>query len=434
MDQFDVAIVGARCAGAPLATMLARNGLRVCLLDRAHFPSETPSTHVIQPCGVQILNDLGVLEPVLAAGAVPLNRVTLVNDDVRIASWIEPPQFPYPGLCVRRVTLDALVVDAAAQSGVDVRTGCRVIGLTRDAADRVVGVETDRGPVSARLVVGADGYRSTVAASVGATEYLVTPPGRLAAWAYFDGAADLDGHLRLGRQGEHAFLAGPTDGGLYMASVTLGLARQHEFHDDRDRHFTNGLAQFQELAELLAPAERVGPIRVITNWHGYFRQSVGPGWVLVGDAGHFKDFTAGQGISDALRQARKLAETIAAGFTGATSMDDRLQRWWRWRDRDAYAMYWFAHDMGVPGVSTPLVTRMLRDIASEASATAQFLGVMNHDLSPARLLTPGRMAKAAIRALRDRPDQAAATLREIGSAIKAEVYRARHRNSRTAVR
>lgn len=251
------------------------------------------------------------------------------------------------------------------------------------------------------------------------------PPG----WAYFDGAADLDGHLLLGKQGESGFLASPTDGGLYMAALSLDAARQHELHDDRGRHFTDGLARCRELAELLAPAERVGPIRVITNWRGYFRHSAGPGWVLVGDAGHFKDFTPGQGIADALRQARTLAETIVAGFGGGEDMTTRLRRWWRWRDADSYEMYWLAHDMGVPGASTPLFTRMLSDIASDASATAQFLGMMNHDLSPAQFFTPRRFATTAVRALCDRPDRAVATLREIASAVNDQAYRTRHRNT-----
>src|SRR5699024_8034506 len=119
-------------------------------------------------------------------------------------------------------------------------------------------------------------------------------------------------------------------------------------------------ARWPELADLLAGATRVGPIRVITNWHGYFRQSAGPGWVLVGDAGHFKDPTPAQGISDALRQAQKLAKTVTTGFDSGERLDAQLQHWWQWRDQDAYGMYWLAHDMGVPGVSTPLVTRMLR--------------------------------------------------------------------------
>lgn len=422
MDAFDVVIVGARCAGAPLAITLARHGLRVCLLDKARFPSETPSTHVIQPCGVRILDDLGVLGAIRAAGAVPLTQVTLINEDVRIDAAT-----PQPGLCVRRVTLDALLVDAAAQAGADVRTGCRVTGLTRGDDGRVCGVQTSSGRVAARLVVGADGCRSLVATSVGAAEYLSTPAGRLPAWGYFEGVADREGRLRLGRLGEYAFLAAPADGGLYMAGMAIDIARQAEFHTDRDLHFARGLARWPELADLLSGATRVGPIRVMTNWRGYFRRSAGSGWALVGDAGHFKDFTPAQGISDALRQSQRLAEAIVAGLTAGGSLDERLQSWWRWRDRDAYEMYWFAADMGVPGASTPLVTRFLRDIAADPAGTQQLLGVLNHDLRPSQLLTPGRLMKAAAGALRDRPELRRATLREIGSAVKGEVSRRRAR-------
>jgi len=210
-----------------------------------------------------------------------------------------------------------------------------------------------------------------------------------------------------------------------MAAIALDTPRRGEFDADRDRGFSAGLARWPELAGLLAGAQRVGPIRVMSNWHGYFRQSAGTGWALVGDAGHFKDFTPGQGISDALRQAGTLAESIAAGFGDGGGLNARLQRWWRWRDRDAQPMYWLAHDMGRPGVSTPLVTRMLRNIAGDATATQQFAEVLNHDLRPAQLFTVGRMLKAAAGALRDRPDQATATVREIGSAVKNEFHRAR---------
>lgn len=424
MADFDVVIVGARCAGAPLAMMLARAGVRVCVLDKAHFPSETPSTHIIQPSGVQRLADLGVLPAVMAAGAVPLDRFTLVNDDVRIDATS-----PEPAVCVRRVTLDALLVDAAARAGATVRTGCRVTGLIRDDDGRVCGVETARGPVSGQLVVGADGCHSLVAAQTGAAEYLTTPAGRSFAWAYFDDVADLEGRLRLGRQGEYGFLAGPTDGGMYMAAVATDLAQDDGLRADRDRHFRDGLARWPELADLLAGATRVGPIRVVTNWHGYFRHSAGPGWVLVGDAGHFKDPTPGQGISDALRQAETLAEAISSGLAGSESLDASLRRWWRWRDRDAYGMYWFAHDMGAPGASSPLVTAVLRGIAADPAAIQKLLDVLNHDLSPARLLTPGRMMKAAAGALRDRPDLIRATLNEIAAQVRAEVYRTRHRRA-----
>jgi menaquinone-9 beta-reductase len=429
MELFDVAIVGARCAGSPLATMLARRGLRVCLLDQVRFPRETPSTHVMQPCGVQILRELGVLDEVLAAGGVPLNRFTLINDDVRIDGTTDPPQFPLPGLCMRRLTLDVLLVEAAARAGADLRTGCRVTGLLHDDRGRVSGVRTVQGDVNARLVVGADGRHSMVASSAGAAEYLVTAPGRLPAWAYFEGVDDREGRLRIGRQGDHAFLASPTDGGLYMAGIAVDIARQHEFHADRDRKFTDGLACWPELADLLAGAKRVGPIRVMTNWHGYFRQSAGPGWVLVGDAGHFKDFTPAQGMSDALRQAARLAEAVTTGFDCAAGPDGQLRDWWRWRDQDANEMYWLANDMGAPGVSSPLITYLLRDIADDAAATQALARVLNHELPPSQLFTLRRLVRAAGNALRDRPDRIRATLREITGAIKDEVYRAKSRHT-----
>ena len=428
MEAFDVAIVGARCAGSPLATMLARHGLRVCLLDRDQFPRETPSTHVIQPCGVEILDELGVVEPVLAAGAVPLNRFTLVNEDVRIDGTVEPPQFPKPGLCVRRVTLDALLVEAAVAAGADVRTGCRVTGVIADETGRVTGVHTDHGPVSARLTVGADGRHSVVAASAGAAEYLVTPPGRVPAWAYFAGVTDAEERLRIGRKGDLAFLASPTDGGLFMAGIAIDVAKAAEFHADRDRNFVDALARWPELADLLAGAQRVGPIRVMSNWHGYFRHSAGRGWVLVGDAGHFKDFSAAQGISDALRQAQALAQSIIVGLDQEARLDNHMERWWGWRDADAYGMYWLAKDMGAPGVSTPLVTRLMGDIAASDDGAQQLLRVLNHEIPPSRLLTAGRLAKAAAGALRDRPRQIPATMREIASALKAEIYRAQNRH------
>jgi 2-polyprenyl-6-methoxyphenol hydroxylase-like FAD-dependent oxidoreductase len=64
-ESFDVVVVGARCAGAPLAAMLARAGVRVCLIDRDRFPSDTPPTRGIQPTGVAVLERLGVLPELL---------------------------------------------------------------------------------------------------------------------------------------------------------------------------------------------------------------------------------------------------------------------------------------------------------------------------------------------------------------------------------
>jgi 2-polyprenyl-6-methoxyphenol hydroxylase-like FAD-dependent oxidoreductase len=426
-DRFDVAIVGARCAGSPLATMLARQGLSVCLLDRAHFPSETPSTHMIQPCGVQMLDRLGVLDGILAAGAAPLDRLTLVNDDVRIDATVDATA-QHPALCIRRVTLDALLVDAAGAAGAEVRTGSRVTQLITDDG-RVTGVQTSSGPVHAGLVVGADGRHSTVASCLGTREYHVTSPGKLYAWAYFEGVGNRNGHARLGRQGAVGFLSGPTDGDLYMAAVGIDMADQARFHADRDTHFAAAIRMWPELADLLAGARRVGPIRVVANWHGYFRQSAGPGWVLVGDAGHFKDPAPGQGIADALRQTEKLATAIVDGL-GNSNLDTSMQRWWRWRDRDAYEMYWYARNAGAPGVTSALITQTLRDIAADPDATRMFLQILNHDVRPSQLFTPARLARAAARVFRHEPGRIVATVKEIVSAGRQNARQGRQRRLR----
>ncbi len=421
-----MAVVGARCAGSPLATMLARRGLRVCLLDRSRFPSEALSTHVIQQCGAAVLDRLGVLEAVLDAGAVPLTRFTLVASGARISTPIEAGPFGVQALSLRRVALDHLLVDAAAAAGADVRTGTRVTGLLWEEG-RVAGVETAAGTLRSRLVVGADGRGSTVAAAAGAEEYYVAPQGRMFAWAYFEGVAEAEGHLRLGSVGELTYVTGPTDAGLYMAAVCTPSAAKGAFLADRERSFMAGIAAWPELSELLDGAGRVGPIRVVAGWHGYFREAAGPGWALLGDAGNFKDPSPAQGIADALRQAERLAEAVEAGLGEGDGIDRELRRWWRWRDEDAYEMHWFAADLGASEPSPPLAAQFIRDIAGDDEATKALLGVLNHEVRPSQLFSPRRLGRAAVRAVRARPDQVPAIAREVASEARKEASRFRQR-------
>jgi 2-polyprenyl-6-methoxyphenol hydroxylase-like FAD-dependent oxidoreductase len=408
--------------------MLARRGLKVCLLDRSRFPSETLSTHVIQPCGVAVLDRLGLLDTVLAAGAASLTRFTLVADDARIEVAIDADAFGAPSLSLRRVTLDHLLVEAAAAAGAEVRTGTRATGLLRDGG-RVVGVETGQGSLSARLVVGADGRGSTVASSVGAAEYHLAPPERMFAWAYFEGVAEAEGHLRLGSLGPLNFVASPTDAGLYMAAVCPPLSTKEAFLADREGGFKAAIGTWPELADLLAEGERIGPIRVMASWHGYFRQAAGPGWALLGDAGNFKDPSPAQGIADALRQAERLADAIEAGLGGAADADDELRRWWRWRDEDAYEMHWFAADMGTASTESPLAAQFNHDLAGDEEAIEGLLRVLNHDLLPSRFFTPRRLGRTAARAVRNRPDQVPAMAKEAATEIGNQIRRARQRRA-----
>lgn len=384
-ESFDAIIVGARCAGAPLATMLSRDGLRVCLLDKDRFPSDTLSTHGIQPTGVQVLERIGVLDSLLKL-APPILRLRMVFDDISAPTADLVAVTGAPGLSVRRISLDEILVNAAADAGAEVRTQTTVTGLVMDGG-RVAGVVTPSGELRAPLVVGADGARSTVARMVGAREYHPSPNGRVFMWAYYE-ADPTEGEMWIGKIGDHTYLAMPTDGGLTLIGVCPSIERRDGVRADREAVFEAGLGDWSELHAKLDGERRDGPVRTMANMRGFFRPSAGPGWALVGDAGHFKDPTPGQGIADALRQAEQLAASITRAFDGGHGRaDDVLREWWRWRDEDAWEMYWFAHDMGVAGPTPPLRREAERRIAADPELTTAMVRVLNHELRPSEAFT-----------------------------------------------
>jgi menaquinone-9 beta-reductase len=419
-ERYDVIVVGGRCAGASLATLLARAGLRTCIVDRAGFPSDTPSTHGIQPTGVKVLERLGVLESLLEV-STPIVDGALLFEDVRFEVSGLREIVGSPMLNVRRVTLDAILLEAAAAAGAEVRTRRAVTGLL-ESGGRVVGVETNRGELRAPLVIGADGARSTIARLAGAAEYHRTAPGRAFLWSYFEGVDAEPQRVWLGSVAEGGFLASPTDAGLFMAAVTLPIDRLPELRRDRTAAHAAGLENWPELNAIVATGRRAAPVQLMARWHGFFRESAGPGWALLGDAGHFKDPTPGQGIADALRQAVELTRAIEAALGGGDP-DAVLRDWWSWRDRDAWEMYWFARDMGAASSPRLLNRAVMERVASDPQLTTGLVRVLNHDLPPSKLFSPVLGLDALRRAFARHPDQRRRLLGEAGGIAAAQLRR-----------
>jgi 2-polyprenyl-6-methoxyphenol hydroxylase-like FAD-dependent oxidoreductase len=421
--SYDVIVVGARCAGSPLATLLSRRGLRVCLLDRAGFPSDTPSTHGIQPPGVKILTELGVLDRLLAV-APAIDDGVIALDDFRVDYVGLTATLGAPMLNVRRITLDAILAEAAAAAGAELRTGVTVTGLIRSGG-RVVGVETTAGPLRARLVVGADGARSTVARLVAAPEYHRTAPRRAFLWSYFEGVAEDERRVWIGSIGENAFLASPTDSGLFLAAYVAPIERREQLRSDRTHAYEDGIKHWPELGATVARGRRVGPVQLMSGWHGFFRQSAGPGWVLIGDAGHFKDPTPGQGISDALHQATALAPAIARSLNGAG--DDPLRAWWRQRDRESWEMYWFARQMA-DSTWAPLLSETANArFAADPDLVTRMVRILGRDLAASKLLTPAATASIVAETLKRNPGRRRQVAREVGGIVADELRRLRSR-------
>ncbi len=401
-ERHDVIVVGGRCAGSPLATALARAGLAVALVDRAPFPSDTLSTHIFQNEAVLVLERLGVLERVLATGAPWLERVDGRAQGVRFTRpWPRREGDSGPALCVRRSLLDALLLDAAREAGVQVRTDTAVTGLVHHGG-RVAGVRISshrsggkEATLQAPLVVGADGRGSTVARLGGSRRYNVMQNQRAGYWGYYEGARwPAPATLFFHRWDDEFLIACPADSGLYLVVVSPPLHRAGQFRADLESAFDAHVARCQPVAEIVAGARRVDRPRAVLRWTCYFREAVGPGWVLTGDAGHFKDPAPGQGIADALRQGEKLAASILAGLGGTGRIEQELAAWWRWRDADAAEMAWFAADVGQGGDVPPPLAEIIRQLEAE-DELEPFLDIFNHRVRPSAVLTPARLLAAA---------------------------------------
>ena len=191
IETADVVIVGARCAGAATAMLLARAGHDVVMVDRALFPSDTLSTHAIARGGVVQLHRWGLLDAVVASGAPPIRRVEFCTGDQPVVRTVKDRHGVDFLVAPRRHVLDPLIQGAAVDAGARLRPGVTVTGVVRNAAGRVIGI-TGRdgiGPIEvhARFVIGADGLKSRVARSVGARMLERRDSGGATHYAYFAG-------------------------------------------------------------------------------------------------------------------------------------------------------------------------------------------------------------------------------------------------------
>src|SRR5262249_42489422 len=189
---FDVVIVGARAAGAATAYLLARSGLRVLLLDRGRYGTDTLSTHALMRGGVLQLSRWGLLEKIIATGTPPVRLATFRYADAVVPVTIKPSYGVDALYAPRRTVLDPILVGAAAAAGADVWFGAAVADLARDRHGAVAGVAGRNRDgqvfrVRSRIVVGADGIRSTVAEQAGAPFERIGTSAAAVTYGYWSG-------------------------------------------------------------------------------------------------------------------------------------------------------------------------------------------------------------------------------------------------------
>ena len=316
-NHYDVVIAGARCAGASTAMLLARRGLRVLVVDPLRYGSDTLSTHALMRGAVLLLHRWGVLDAVRASGAPPIKATTFHYGNETIEVPIKPRDGVDALYAPRRTVLDPILVDAAREAGAEVVYGQSVVDVTRDTNGRVRGARiagTDRRPVdvSAELVIGADGLRSRVARIVEAQVVYTAPHAACSIYGYWQG---------IPLQGYHWFYEPnvsigtiPTNDG---ATCVFALIPQARFMERRragiETLFDEALAAVSpELRDQARSTVPFQTLRAFPGSPGFLRRVVGPGWLLVGDAGYFRDPITAHGITDALREAELISRAITA--------------------------------------------------------------------------------------------------------------------------
>jgi 2-polyprenyl-6-methoxyphenol hydroxylase-like FAD-dependent oxidoreductase len=280
--------------------------------------------------GVLQLHRWGILEGLRAEGTPTVRSTAFHYGDDVLDIQIKPLDGIDGLYAPRRTVIDRLLVDAARESGAEIAYRTRLIDLMRSPEGRVCGVHLRDSDghdfqVSADLVVGADGVRSTVADLVGAEQYRTARHATGSVFSYWSNTG-IDGYHWYYRPGV-AVGAIPTNGGL---TCIFASVPQHRFHDDIRRDTAAGHQQVlrecdPDLATVVEAADRAERYRGFAGQVGFFRQSSGPGWALIGDAGYFKDPITAHGMTDALIDAELLARAAAEGTERALA-DYQLAR------------------------------------------------------------------------------------------------------------
>jgi len=382
-QDFDVIVVGARCAGAPTAILLATKGYRVLLVDRATFPSDTLSTHVIHPHAVATLARWGLLDRLVASGCPPIHTYAFNFGPLEITGSPGTSDAPV-AYCPRRTVLDKILVDAAIAAGAELREGFAVDEVLVSHG-QITGIKghAKHGPsvtATAPLVIGADGRHSLVAKAVSAQTYHERPVLQAAYYAYWSGLP-MAGRFETHIGDRRGFAAADTNDGLTMVVGGWPFASFQANKQDHERHYLSLFDQAPEFRDRLRGARRESKVFGATT-PNFFRKPFGPGWALVGDAGYIKDPITAQGIVDAFRDAELLTAAVDAWRSGVCSYEASMTEYQSKRDSQSLPMFGFTCQVAALEPPPPELVELLGAVQGNQAAMDQFCRVNAGILSP----------------------------------------------------
>jgi flavin-dependent dehydrogenase len=390
----EVIVVGAGPGGSSTAWQLARSGVDVLLVDRAHFPRDKPCAEYLSPEASRVLAVMGALERCEAAGGATLaGMIVRSPNGARIHGDFVAGHgfrgFRDRGLALRRRLLDAILLDCARTAGARVAEGIRVADVLRDARGAVHGVRTlePGGTVrelTARLVVGADGLRSAIARRLKLARY-ARAPRRVALVTHYRDVRGMGayGEMHVERDG----YVGLADVGGGVTNVALVIPRRHAHlvAGDPAAFLDAWLRTRPHLAPRFARAERITPVHATGPFAQHARRAWAPGAALVGDAADFFDPFTGEGIYAALHGGELLAPHLLEALAARTphAADLALAAYDRTR-RHTFSGKWTVERLVSLAVSFPALMNHTASRLSKRKDLADLLVGVAGDFIPAR--------------------------------------------------
>ncbi|MCC6770504.1 MAG: FAD-dependent monooxygenase [Gemmatimonadaceae bacterium] len=395
----EVIVVGGGPAGAASAWFLARAGIDVLVVDRARFPRDKPCAEYLSPQASRILNEMGVLGAIEAAGAAQLSgmRVRAPNGVVIHGEFVSSHGFRGfrdCGLALPRRQLDALLLDRARHAGARVLEQSVVRDLARSGTGRVEGIDIEthagRRTLRAPLVVGADGLRTVVGRRLGLTR-TGRFPRRVAVVAHYGG---VDG---MGRCGEmHVDASGylglaDVGHGMTNVAVVVPAAAARAMGGAPGDFLDQWIAGRPHLARRFAHARRLTTARATGPFNTRARRAWTPGCALVGDAAEFFDPFTGEGIYAALHGGELLTQyAFEAARAPTTRRHDIALAAYDRCLRHAFRGKRLVERIVGTAVAFPsLLDRTARVLAHRRDMADLLVGVTGDFVPPGEVLRPG---------------------------------------------